>query len=130
MKNFTLLTFLILLLSACVKEDIGPLISDSADGVTRLYVKVSFYDDSASHGCGDEELVPLYNAKAVLYENSNEVTDGKIAIMQSQTNLAGLAKFEYLESSEYDLEVNSPHGTIEQKVHIEAGKTTRISLRY
>jgi len=130
MKKFTLLAFMILLLSACVKEDIGPLVTESADGVTRLYVKVSFYDSSVSNGCDKEALIPVTNAQAVLYEKNDEVTDEKIAIMQSQTDLAGLAKFEYLENSEYDLEINSQHGTLEQKVNIAEGKTTRIHIRY
>ena len=130
MKNFTLLAFVFLLLSACVKEDITPLVSESEDGVTRLYVKVSFYDDAGSHGCGDEVLVPIHNAEAILYEKSNEAAEGKIVLMNTQTNLSGLAKFEHLENDSYDLEVKSAHGVLEQTVFVEKGKTTRLDLRY
>ena len=130
MKNFSLLTFAILFLSACMKEDVRPLVSESPDGITRLYVKVSFYDDSDDHGCGDEILVPVNNGEAFLFENSNETTDGKIIVMQGQTDGAGLVKFENLENTEYDLEVKSSHGTLEQKVFVQKGKITRIELRY
>ena len=130
MKNFTLLAFVFLLFSSCVKEDLTPLVIESEDGITRLYVKVSFYDSSLDHGCGEGEVVPVTDGEAFLYVKSNETADGKFSIMQGQTDAAGLIKFENLEGSDYELEVISPYGTKEQNVFAVSGKTTRIQVRF
>jgi len=130
MKNFTLLAFMILFLSACVKEDIAPLVTDSPDGITRLYVKVTFFDCYSGQSCPNTADVPVSNADVYLYENGNNITDGKTPLMQGQSDGAGLVRFEKLENSKYDLEVNCTYGTIKQKVHVEEGKTTRINIRY
>ena len=130
MKNFTLLAFVILFLASCAKEDITPLVTESPDGITRLYVKVSFLDCYAGQNCTNTEYVPVNNAEVYLYDNENGVVEGKNALMDGQTDGAGLVKFEHLENGEYLVKVHCEHGDMEKEVTVEPKKITRIELRY
>ncbi len=131
MKNFTLLAFVMIFLSACVKEDLTPLISESPDGITRLYVKVTFSNcDDSGQNCCNTEYVPVSDAEVYLYGDVDETAEVKFPLIEGKSNSAGIVKFENLENSEYDLEVKSLHGIIKQKVFIQEGKTTRIETRY
>ena len=130
MKNFAFLAFILLLFSACQKEDITPAIFDSSDGITRLYVNVSFNDCYSGQNCDASSSIPVYNADVYLYEKKEGVVDGEGAVLHDLTNGGGIAKFENMESKKYVLEVNCQQGNSEQEVYIEAGKTTKVNIKY
>ena len=131
MKNFTLLVFVILFLSSCAKEDITPLVTESPDGITRLYVKVTFKDCYSQQNCGNGyDFVPVANAAVFLYKDENSSIDDKNALTQGLTDGHGLAKFDAVEDGQYFIEVTSSYGKKDKKVVVEAGKITRIEIRY
>ena len=131
MKNFTLLAFVCLLLSACAKEDIVPIVTGSTDGTTQLFVKVTYKDCYSDQNCGTDNYIPLDNAEVYLYENESASLEGKGALMQEITDDAGLVKFLELENTKYYLEViGGTKGKKSQKITLEPGKTTRIQFKY
>ena len=132
MKNFTLLAFVALLLSACAKEDFVPIISDSPDGTTQLYVKVVYSEcDYDNQECDADKLLPLENSEVYLYENEDANIEGKSALMYDFVDDAGIVKFKDLQNTEYFLEVISrTKGTKTQKVTVETGKIKRIQIKY